>query len=436
MYIKEVEIIGTAQPAPLKRPRLWLHTPEGEFQPIAIMTIDVTSDYIKQFTDYILTEIVVTLATYTKVVEIANQGILEATLTNGPVSDARYRALVAPTKDLPNTDALNSIKDDALDQTLMTITLQLVNLSAEAISLTHVGGVYTGLNRTDLVRAAINEAQAQMNVSYPIEVLSVVEGDNPAIISQEVVESHTPLLKIVSVVQKKLGGLYTGGANIYFSHYKEQSHCYVFPPLTNRWSTTEASKRLILWDLFDSAGSYRDRTYNIYPEDSDQLNCIVNQQVRSSESNETRASVRANGFRAVSPENMMEGVYSISSKTVTSNASRTDARVVMGNRTDGYNAVVTGTETITSNPYDAISGVRANRGKTLRFTWQNSYPKALYPGMPIKIVSENKDTLVERYGSLIYAFTAFTRVGGLKALIHKQVTYLVVFVDEENPSNT
>ena len=429
--MKEVRAIGLAGSAPLYPLNMVIHMTVGNTMPVAVLTFDVKCDYVKNWTDYILSEVTVTQAQYTQVVAAANEEILEATIVNGPFGNIRYRCLVAPTSDLPNLDALRTLDQNELDQSLMTITLQLVNLSAEAMSMGYVGGVYNNMTMTDVIRAGANEVAGNLDISHPIDSIEVVETDNPKETKQLIVPSKTKWLHLQKFLQKECGGVYSGGINQYLYHYKGKSKLRIYPPTKSDWGKTEETKRLVLWDMFDSAMLYKDRTYNLYPEGSEQVHCIVSRQVVSSETTEGRETVRSTGFRQVSPKDMMEGYATVTPKSVSTNKERVDVNAQVGTRADGLNRFTPGSETITSNILDTLSSVRVNKGKTYRFNWNNSNPQLLYPGMPIKINSEVSGGFVERYGTLVYSYSAYTRVTGLSGAVYKAVTFLIVFVEED-----
>lgn len=429
--MKEVNAIGRASNAKLVPPVMVLHSEDYDFQPTAIMALDIESDYVRSWTDYILVEITVTMAEYSLILSSASKSILEATILNGPFGDIRYRAIVAPTKDLPNDDALSNITEGDMNQSLSTITLQLINIAAEFISAATVSGVYTGISPTDMIRSTLNEVINGGNLSYSIDAIGVDEGDNNTPIKNVIIPSDTPLLKVPTILQKDEVGVYTGGINLFIYHYNNESRLRVYAPSTCRWNKVAPEDRLILWDLYDNTLNFRERTYDIYPEGSKQVQCIVSKQIRAPEASEAREVVRSTGFHAVAADQMMDGYHSVTPKQVTTNKKRVNVKVAVGDRSDDLHKFNTTSKVITSNQYDVMSGVRLNRGLTYRFVWNNSNPELLYPGMPIKINSQVKNDFVERYGTLAYSYTAYTRVNGLRSDDYKVVTYLVVMVDNE-----
>lgn len=429
--MKEVNAIGAATKARVIPPLMVLHSADYDFQPTAILTFDVESDYVRSWTDYIRSEITVTMAQYSLIISSASKSILEATIMNGPFGDVRYRAIVEPTKDLPNDDALKNIGESDMNQSLSTITLQLVNIAGEFISTATTSGVYGNLTVTDMIRSTLNEVINENDMAYPIEAIEVCEADNKEQIKNIVIPTDTPLLKIPMILQKDEVGVYSGGINLYIYHYQGKSRLRVYAPTTCKWSTTDPENRLILWDLYDNTMNYRERTYDIYPPDSKQVQCIVSKQIRAPEASEAREVVRSSGFHVVSADQMMDGYHTISPKQVTTNTNRVNSRVSVGDRSDDLHKFNTAGKVITNNRYDVMSGIRLNRGLTYRFVWNNSNPELLYPGMPIKVNSQVKAGFVERYGTLAYAYTSYTRVNGLRSDDYKVVTYLVVMVDNE-----
>jgi hypothetical protein len=58
---------------------------------------------------------------------------------------------------------------------------------------------------------------------------------------------------------------------------------------------------------------------------------------------------------------------------------------------------------ITANPFAEVSRLAASKGFIEQFVWENADPNQLYPGMPVRIISQEKNNLIEREGSLVGA---------------------------------
>jgi hypothetical protein len=141
-----------------------------------------------------------------------------------------------------------------------------------------------------------------------------------------------------------------------------------------------------------------------YRDDGRNLMVIATGEVQLRDDSEVQQLNLGNGVRFAQAKGFMNGsmVETHGNKAVAQRGKNT-SEFVADQRKTGNNNVQLSTNPINANPYVEYSRLARRQGSLFTFTWENSRPDLIYPGMMVKILYMQDGDIKEVYGTALKA---------------------------------
>lgn len=303
---------------------------------------------------------------------------------------------------------------------------QLVSKSVEQLRMHSVGGKYRTSTAEDLIKGLIASEARMLDLDgdrIPDKV-TMVTPSNTAVREHFDIPQPTRLVDVPAVIQSKCGGIYSTG----LGYFLKDDVWYLWPAFdTTRFETTEYTLTIIVVPDNKMPGS--ERTYRL---DGTNLVVMVTGETKFKDDSEVMQLNYGNGVRAGDATTVLGNFATVSDNKAVASRGASTNEFVGQQRPNGNNNVQASDVLITANSYELSSTLARRQGSHYDFLWENSNPKLLRPGMPVRILYLDGDRIKMVDGVGIRNASYVETVGpGLLSTRHRQNTRMVVFVNNK-----
>ena len=420
-----------------------MHTVDEDFDVAKLITIDSVRDYVNKITHRTHVEMVMPLGDYVKRlypyrdnmeltlrrIRLCESG--EAIYPGAVPEEERYKAvfLVNVNKNIRGGE-YDSFDKNSLDlMELVTVKLQLLQLFFEPVRIKTVGGVFKNCTPEQIIRGVIGGESLLIEADGKpvVQAIDVVSPDNTDKRAQYVFPHNTPYWSVPTLVQERMGGVYSSGIGTYFQVFREKKTWFIYP-LYNTKRFKEDVYKVIFFSVPQQRFTGVERTYRV----EDKITYIACTSDKNySDSGETDLMDSGSGFRMADARAFMKKPVEMTEEGPVGARGRLNFEIAIKDRPDGLNYAPKAEVEISSNPFAQTSRVIARAGARIDLTWENSVPQLLYPGMPAKFCYMLKDKLKEVEGVVLFAHTVIQQAGtGFNIRAYKTTTQITLFVSD------
>lgn len=403
---------------------------------IKVLSIDTMSDYVNNFTDEIILQVVIPAGAYTYHV-YPNMSVLEVTLYKTPVNEVgggtddsrtteseRYVAtIINPRNPTIASNSFNQPDEFALDLTnLFTIDLQLVPKSVDQFRTRAFGGTYRNTSVEEVIKAVLtNESKIVKTDGTAVPTgVNMISANNKTKRDHIVLPQGTRLVDVPGYIHTRCGGVYNAG----FAYYFLNNTWYVFPPYNNV-DFSKYDKTLTLIRVPPNRMPGSERSYMV---NGMAITAIVTGDTKMVNKSETLMRNEGNGTRLGDADKFMEDFVATKDNKAIAGRGGSNSEFTTIKRPDGFNNVPLSRDRISSNPFVEMSRLAFKDGAMMSMSWENSDPTLLYPGMPVKVLFMEDDQIRETQGLLVQAHHYVQTLGtGFQTNRHIVTSNLMIF---------
>jgi hypothetical protein len=414
---------------------------EDIVKPLRVRSIDVDQDFLNNYADFVLLDVVIPLGTYAKRI-YPNIGKLEVELRkirigevssgakqDDPTQVERYTATMIDTGNpIIEASTGNVTSEEDLNRLeILNVQFQLTNKLLEQVRMIPVGGIYRNMTGEQVVKAVLTKGSqlAKVDDTRKLQGVEMVKASNQAVREQVVIPPTVQLVDICHHIHYHCGGLYAAG----LGYYLHRDHWYVFPAFdVKRFNTGVPTLTIINVPANKLPGV--ERTYR---KDGDNLVVVATGNSVFRDLKNAAQLAAGNGVRFADANQVMDKfVTTQGNKTVAARA-RQNTEMISDKRENDLNYVTAGRRAITANPFVEFSALAARQGSGASFVWENADRSLVYPGMPVRIMYLEGAEIKELYGVLhgAHEYASLREQGGTANRFSSSVT-LSVFARPQN----
>lgn len=398
--------------------RLVIHTPTEDVEVYKFDTLDISRDYVKNISEFILARCYLTMGVYLQKVAQYRE-ILEASWYKIPVrSDngavrtdknrtvRRYRAIFRT--DLNKIDSgteAGMLSASAKDVTgVAQIFLELHSREFEVLMVKTTSGTFQNKQYEDLLRGIIVSESEKITIAGKpvLNAIDIYPADNKKANKCTIIPSLTPIVNLPTYLQEQMNGMYAYGIGTFIQYYRGKTTWYVYP-LYNVNRFEEDIYKAVFYSLPANIYSGIDRTY---VENGKTLKVAVSGQKLYKDNGELGMINDGAGIRMSDQSAMMKKPWTIDGdKGPKGVSNKLNNEFIVKNRSDGLNFAKYRKNDSTSNPFHESSRIAFHQTAQVDLEWQNGDIDLLYPGMPIKYVFIEEGNRREIKGVLLNAYS-------------------------------
>lgn len=378
--------------------------------PLNTLSLDFEQDYLNNYADFILLEVILPAGTYAKRlypyldnidIEIIKKPIGEMSETlnedTGNQSE-RYTATMlesgnpiveAATRNTPNEDDMNLSPP-------LNVQFQLTNKSLEKLRMVSVGGRFRDVTGEDVIKGLMTRSSKSVNVDQRRKVKGVdmVPASNQEVRSHVIIPDGLPLVQLPHHIHYYCGGIYSTG----IGYYLQNDHWYIFPCFdTTRFN--DGAPTLTVINIPPNRFPGVERTYR---KDGDNLVVLATGQTKFADMRNATQLNAGNGVRFADASRMMDGFSETKGNKTIASRAKNNSEFISDERKNNQNMVLSSARPINDNPYVEYSALAARQGSLITLTWENANRALLYPGMPTKVQYLDGDDIKELLGVLLH----------------------------------
>lgn len=418
-----------------------LHANGKDIATYHVNDIEIERNYIEHYSD--IHSIAVTLPAGALEYDIMPfKASLEATVEYWPMSESqqarkedslplrsyRYRAVPydGRSKTIESGDITTS-NQATMDRTkTVTARFQLLDPALETLRMKSVGGVYRQIRGVDLVRYLLTKASRTdgEDSAARIKGVTISEGYNPEVREHIIIPHLTPLFKAPGLINRICGGVYPAG----FQFYLQDQQWYLYPPYDVK-GFSQAKRTLTIMKVPEGRFPNPERSFRQTP--SQLIVLSTGKTTHNDMTNEMQLNA-GNGIRFMDAARIMDGFVEVEDNKVNVKKSGNVTEFIAEGQDTGLNMIMESQDRITANYLTEYTKIAARNGAYIRTTWENSDESLLYPGMPVKYMYVENDTVQELYGRLVgsHSLTTVTNKNP-KVKRFATPTVLTLFVEKK-----
>lgn len=406
----------------------WINPPK-----IDLMTL--TRNYETAYGDVRVLQVMLPLGVYTYRV-LPYRDDLTVDLTAIPVKEngsvqpsvrsltTRYRAVVMD----QNNQAISgrsphSGSESDLDLLgLISIELQLLDEGTYQTRMITTGNNYQNSSPMDVLKAMLSTTLAIVDGSNRkvIHGITVAPGYNTKKRSAIIVPHGTPVSQVASYIQNEEGGVYPTGLGCYL----QSNQWWLFPLYDVKRYKTEP-RAMTIFAVPPNRYMGAERTYRY---SDDHLSVIAAGDIASIDTGLYQQLNHGNSVRfAVADQLLKTG--SVKSGVPSMQRSEMLYEVQQIETPTGMNNTTWGSRRATDNPYREYSEAAKRNGMIVTVDWNYGDISLIYPGMPVKYITNSNGKLLTLYGTVLGAIdTRVSREPGVIQGTFLSVTTLRLFL--------
>lgn len=435
---REVQAIANAGSKPVHYEwRAEFRANDAVIPALKVLNVDFLQDYEQSFGDQVLLKVMIPGGTYTKRI-YPYKNNLEVILYKSPLqetSDIDEEDLQVQTETYTATlidagtpvlhgDQVANIDEESMNLTnLFEISVQLVNKALEQLRMITIGGIYRNCNVSDVIKGVLTRESQKVkvdNVRLP-QGVDMVEADNQNKRDHVIIPQGTRLVDLPQYIHEKCGGVYSSG----FNYYLREDWWYVYP-CYNTQRFNEAEQTLTIINVPRNRLTEADRTYRV---DGNNLLILATGDVRFRDDSQQQQLNAGNGVRFADADRFMNDMVQTKGNKTVAKRGANVTEVKAFDRPNGNNQVQLSPRAITANPYVEFSDLARRQGGVIGLEWLHSDASLIFPGMMVKVLYLEGESIMEAYGSLLKAHHFVQKRGpGLVESRYVSQSVLSVFV--------
>lgn len=416
-----------------------VHLSDGTTYPfIKVLTVDIVENYEVLYSSEVFLVGEMLGGTYAKKV-FPNQNQLEVTLYQIPITSdgsaldtstalkaERFTATLNPSEGNPiiEGNGRNTPSEEVLNLTeFVTVTFQLVDKAVEKMRAVMVGGTYRFTTVEKVLRTVMTNASQSVMVEemQRPKGVTMVPANNQTERDHIIIPQGTDLVGLPAYIQAKCGGVYGAGLG-YF--YKNQQW-YIYPCYDpNRDPSNDSTLTII--NVPRNRFQFIERTYR---NNNGHVVILAAGDVGVKDLSVAFQLNQGNGTRFSKADNFIDGFGTISDNKLYVSRAANTTEVVSEQRPNKTNLVRSNDNPITSNSFVAYSKLAKGLGSILSVEWQNSQPSFIFPGMLVRFMYLDGDS-VKTLNGVILKSHHFSKLRG-KGVVSNQyqtMSSLYIFI--------
>jgi len=382
---------------------------------ILLSSIYILRDYINNISDHIEAKLLVPLGTflydiYDHLDNIEVTLITEKQLYQGkkPYKEKeRYKAVYLLDKNLGIPNSINQSKADLNNRPPITITLQLIDRSAETLRIkTTQGNFDRKLNGNGdmsifcFIKSIISEQANKILIENKpsLDMILIEPPDNKEDLKAITLPSYTRIIEIPDYLQTKNIGVYNAGIGSYIQkfgldHFTYKKIFYTYS-LYDPQKYKNSEYKIIFYSPTTSSASITDITYKY----KDKILKILPHDITNLDDNkESIVMSTGSGLRTSNANSYMKKPVIITVPGPIFSKTKLVTEMIFKHRKD--NLQFAPNYKTSTNHFDDTSDVLMKNGKYITIVCSNFDYDFIYPGAPCKILHENKNNEIrEIYG--------------------------------------
>jgi hypothetical protein len=422
---------------------------------VYVTKLNIISDYVNHISDYIEIEIKMLYGDYVEYVYpyLSN---FEITLIRDIQQQKdesvkrvtqRYKAIYLQDRNahIPNVSTAN--RHDLNQLGFVNITLQLLDPTVETLRIKTVYGSFDptitksrekSIPIDTFIRCIISQEanKVLINGKPALDAIEIQKPDNTEPIKSYVIPSGTKLLDLPIYLQKKSMGIYNDGCGTYIDTFNDKKTYFVYS-LYSANKYDESKYKTVIYIPMTSNYSNLKNTY-LYEDKVLKIIALTNN--RLSDKRDSEVMSEGIGFRITNARSYMKKPVAITEKGPLFKRSGLVTEVIHKERKDNLNyANITLSNSVTNNIFEKTSEVLKNVGNYITLIWHNSNPLYLYPGMAVKINSEDNNGKLLEHMAVLHmvqtVYTSFDATAGSTSILSKRefdvTSSLLLFVTND-----
>lgn len=409
---------------------------EQIFRPMQITNIDFSDDYEKTIMREVWAKLVISFGMWAKCLYVARDHLLctirRTALTsvgldvdpNAEIEEFTFDVLFhfnegnsvegVDYNTISRTDLDNSYKPVIVD-------VELLDRAVEQMRKVTVGGNARNVKPEDYIKniLAYFTRDLELDGEKAVQEITVLEADNGDKRDHIVIPSGIPLLDVPNYVQNHCGGVYNTGMGCYAVDNK----IFVFPLYkTDRFNDEEKTMTIIR--LPKKLMPQTERTFRI---DGEAIYVLGLSDAVFTDNTRAKQLSEGNGIRFADSRRFMNGYVETKDNKAMARRreNNTEYKAV---DLQGQDVVNVANSKITSNAFRERSNLAKRNGGGYAFQWVNAKHEYIYPGMPVRVLYEDKGEVKEMRGLILAAHTSIKLIGeGMTARKHGTTTVISVF---------
>lgn len=376
--------------------------------PISIASFSLERDYENNAGDGILVELTVGKGdfAYTIIpnrdelwVELTSEPLFENSdvrRTDTPTRTRRYRALLVDNENpgLTGRQAQESSAADLNRTAPKVVQFQLMDEGFYQARMVSVGRLYRNEVPAVALRSLLTETQSLVTGadSQKIHGVDLAGGYNQTVRDHLILPHGTPLLKAPSLFQNHEGGIYPTGLGCYL----QSGYWYMFPLFNLRRHET-TPRVLTVVNVPSNRYMGAERTYR---KTVNQVVIVAAGGASSRDAGLSGQLNQGNALRFTDARKLLTWVDHGNNKAVSdrgSNLFEVEGAVLKSGMSNARWAE----ERATSNPFKHYTSLASRRGQYVAVEWQYGDSELLYPGMPVKYLTNVDNEVRTLYGVLL-----------------------------------
>lgn len=417
-----------------------IHTPSLTVPAMKVLSVDEIEDFTENFSDIVVLRVAVPAGQFaTKV--YPNKSQLEITLYRNAIGEVssgeniddprqseRYVATLfdrgSPIMDargqqIPTEDSLDLTKIEIVD-------FQLFSKAVEQVRMHSVGGRFRRHTPKEILEGLFASESRKLSVDgqqIP-DVVDVTDPSNTAVREHYDLPHGIKLIDVPSFIQRECGGIYSTG----LAYYLKKEAWYFWGAFdTTRFNKADYTLTMIVVPSHKLPGS--ERTYRL---DGKNLVVLVTGDVKFLDDSEQQQLNHGNGVRSGDASTVMTDWVTVENNKATASRGASNNEFVGQPRPNGNNNIQISPRAMSANSFELSSDIARRQGSHFDLLWENSNPRLLRPGMPVRVLYLDNDEIKILDGAPIrYASYVETVGPGLLSTRHRQNTRITLFVNNK-----
>lgn len=402
--------------------------------PLKLLEDQLTRQFTEQFSDYRFITILIGEGTYNEKI-LPFKDSLKVTIYKKPVEETTGESnidskiivrtylgsiLDNTNEKLESKHPFATSQEDLDKGSQIEVNLQLVDPAAEQLSYFTVGGILSGMRTDDAVKGilSIEAGKLELPKDSNLKGVDMVQGDNDDLRDHIIIPHGTKLTQLADYIHRNAGGVYNTG----LSQYIQNGIWYVYPQYhLGRFKETD--RTAIIYRIPERTVPNIERTFKFK---DNKLSILATDKVSVVDPSERKQLSDGIGNRYVRAGMVIEEFVVMEAGDGAIDSRDNMVEYIVDERKNKLHNVPFSTNRITSNHVYEISKLADRMCQVMIVNWENGDPDLLYPGMPIKYVYLDGDTVNEIYGNVMGVES--TTVSNSSPTVSKYINMINIFL--------
>lgn len=307
---------------------------------------------------------------------------------------------------------------------LATYSVTLIDQAIEQLRTMPTGGIFPTSKPSSVIKVVLGGISQGLELSeeYRPKDIKMWDPDIDDVKEHVIVKQGIDLCDLPGYIQKFYGIYNTGIAYFYHNLY-----WYVWP-LYNTMRFNQAEDTMVVVQVPRDKFPAVETTYELRGSSLAVLATGDSKLMDLSTQNQMSA---GNGTRVATASGVAGSTGMVVDKgTAIVSRGENNIEVVTTEQRSGINYAPT-SNVVTDNVANVISQTAHRNGSRFQFTWENSDPELLKPGMPVKFLYLKNGVVAQRYGVVLVAESSYYLINpGLTDTWMRCNTAVTLFIDD------